>query len=72
MPIEIVCNAFDISRSSYYEYRQRRNRVDVKRLALKAQVSRLFTKSRVLPAAEQLKVCSAKKMLSLVVSRSDV
>jgi putative transposase len=46
MPVEMVCNAFDISRSSYYEYRQRRNHVDVERLALKAQVNRLFTKSR--------------------------
>ena len=44
--IELVCEAFDISRSSYYEYRQRRNRVDVERLALRAQVNRLFTKSR--------------------------
>ncbi len=42
----MVCNAFDISRSSYYEYRQRRKHVDVERLALKAQVNRLFTKSR--------------------------
>ncbi|WP_349343457.1 IS3 family transposase [Marinobacter sp. MMG032] len=46
MPVEMVCNALDISRSSYYEYRQRRNHVDVERLALKAQVNRLFTKSR--------------------------
>jgi putative transposase len=46
MPVEMVCNAFDISRSSYYEYRQRRKHVDVERLALKAQVNRLFTKSR--------------------------
>jgi len=42
----MVCHAFDINRSSYYEYRQRRSRVDVERLALKAQVKRLFTKSR--------------------------
>ena len=46
MPVEMVCNAFDISRSSYYEYRQRRKPVDVERLALKSQVNRLFTKSR--------------------------
>ncbi|KKN81990.1 hypothetical protein LCGC14_0314370 [marine sediment metagenome] len=46
MPVEMVCNAFDISRSSYYEYRQRRHRVNVERLALKAQVNRLFKKSR--------------------------
>lgn len=42
----MVCAAFDVSRSSYYEYRQRRTQVDAKRLALKAQVKRLFTKSR--------------------------
>jgi len=46
MPVEMVCNAFDISRSSYYEYRQRRKHIDVERLVLKAQVNRLFTKSR--------------------------
>ena len=46
MPVEMVCNAFDISRSSYYEYRHRRNHVDVERMALRAQVNRLFTKSR--------------------------
>ena len=42
----MVCNAFDVSRSSYYEYRQRRNRVDVERLVLRSDVSRLFAKSR--------------------------
>ncbi|MDO6443457.1 IS3 family transposase [Marinobacter sp. 2_MG-2023] len=46
MSVEMVCNAFDISRSGYYEYRQRRKHVDVERLALRAQVIRLFTKSR--------------------------
>ena len=44
--IELVCEAFEISRSSYYEYRQRRHRVDVQRLALKGQIHRLFSKSR--------------------------
>ena len=46
MTVEMVCNAFEFSRSSYQEYRQRRKQVDVKRLALKAQIHRLFTKSR--------------------------
>ncbi|NWO04511.1 MAG: IS3 family transposase [Alteromonadaceae bacterium] len=46
VPVEMVCNAFDISRSNYYDYRQRRKYVDVERLDLKAQVNRLFTKSR--------------------------
>ena len=42
----MVCAAFDVSRSSYYDYRQRRGRIDVERLALKAKVNRLFSKSR--------------------------
>jgi len=46
MPVEMVCNAFDISRSSYYEYRQRQKHVNAERLALKAQVNHTFTKSR--------------------------
>ena len=46
MPVETVCAAFDVSRSSYYDYRQRRGRLDVERLALKAKVNRLFSKSR--------------------------
>ena len=55
MPVGMVCNAFDISRSSYYEYRQRRNHVDVERLALKAQVNRLFTKSRSFAGSRTIK-----------------
>lgn len=42
----MVCKAFDISRSSYYEYRQRRSTIDAERLALRAEVKRLFKKSR--------------------------
>src|SRR5690606_41955594 len=44
--VEMVCNAFEISRSSFYEYRRRRNRIDVERLTLRAEVNRLFTQSR--------------------------
>ncbi len=46
MPVEMVCAAFDVSRSSYYDYRQRRGRIDAERLALKAKVNQLFSKSR--------------------------
>lgn len=42
----MVCKAFEISRSSYYDYRQRRNVIAAERLILRAQVNRLFTKSR--------------------------
>jgi putative transposase len=42
----MVCKAFDISRSSYYEYRQRCNIIDAERLALRAKIKALFTNSR--------------------------
>jgi len=42
----MVCKAFDISRSSYYEYRHRRSTISAERLALRAEVRRLFKKSR--------------------------
>lgn len=42
----MVCAAFDVGRSSYYDYRQRRGRIDVERLALKAKINQLFSKSR--------------------------
>ena len=42
----MVCKAFDISRSSYYEYRQRCNIIDAERLALKAKIKALFINSR--------------------------
>jgi len=45
-PVEMVCKVLGVSRSSYYEHRQRRNTIDVERLVLRAQVNRLFTKSR--------------------------
>ena len=46
MSDEMVCAAFDVSRSTYYEYRQRRHRIGAGRLALKALVNKLFTASR--------------------------
>lgn len=69
--IELVCEAFEISRSSYYEYRQRRNRVDVERLALKAQVNRLFTKNRSSAGSRTIKGLLREKALSSVASKFD-
>ncbi|GAA3899108.1 IS3 family transposase [Halomonas cibimaris] len=46
MLVSMVCDAFDISRSSYYDYRQRRQNIDASRLALKAMVRRVFTQGR--------------------------
>ncbi|OLO06728.1 integrase, partial [Salinicola sp. MH3R3-1] len=42
----MVCSAFDIARSSYYEHRHQRSRIDVERLALRATVAELFNQSR--------------------------
>jgi putative transposase len=42
----MVYKAFDVSRSSYYDYCRRRSVVDVARVALRADVNRLFKKSR--------------------------
>lgn len=42
----MVCQVFDVPRSSYYGYCRSKARVDVKRLDLKAQVWQVFTISR--------------------------
>ena len=42
----MVCKAFEVSRSSYYDYRRRRSVVDATRVALRADVNRIFRKSR--------------------------
>ncbi|TDX24790.1 hypothetical protein DFO67_12035 [Modicisalibacter xianhensis] len=42
----MVCEAFGVSRSSYYEHRRKRSCIDVERFTLRAAVNRLFTKSR--------------------------
>ena len=44
--MELVCSAFDVHRSCYYEHRQKVQRVDAERVALRAQVNELFNKSR--------------------------
>ncbi len=42
----MVCSAFDVPRSCYYDYRVRRHRADARRVALRSQVSQLFSDSR--------------------------
>ncbi len=44
--MELVCSAFDVHRSCYYEHRKRCRRIDAERVALKAKVNRLFNQSR--------------------------
>lgn len=41
-----MCSAFDVATSSYYDYRQRRDRIDTERLALRSKIKELFRFSR--------------------------
>lgn len=45
-PVELVCAAFGVPRSCLYAYRQRCQRIDVDRMALRSQVHELFVESR--------------------------
>ncbi len=44
--MELVCDAFEVPRSCYYEYKNRKNVVDAPRLQLRAQVNEAFNRSR--------------------------
>lgn len=45
-PVELVCAAFGVPRSCLYAYRQRCQRIDADRMALRSQVHELFVESR--------------------------
>ncbi len=45
-PVELVCAAFDIATSSYYDYKKRSQKIDVERLGLRSKVKELFRASR--------------------------
>lgn len=45
-PVELVCAAFGVPRSCLYAYRQRCQRIDAERMALRSQVHELFVGSR--------------------------
>ena len=42
----MVCEVFEITRSCYYAYRDRRQQIDVQRLELRAKVNQVFKISR--------------------------
>jgi len=44
--IELLCGAFEVPRSYYYEHRLRRRTPDVERVRLRSRVNELFTQSR--------------------------
>lgn len=46
MPVELVCSTFGVARSSYYDFCDRRKRINTEWLQLKAKLREFFTKSR--------------------------
>jgi putative transposase len=44
--VEVICSAFDVAPSSYYEYKQRQQEPDVERLLLRSKIKELFRLSR--------------------------
>jgi putative transposase len=45
-PVELICTAFDVPTSSYYDYRKRSQTIDVERLTLRSIVKQLFRSTR--------------------------
>lgn len=41
-----LCSTFEVSRSSYYDYRRRIKRIDVERIRLRVKATEIFNKSR--------------------------
>jgi len=44
--VDMVCKVFGICRSSFYDYQNRCNKVDIERLNLRVKVKQIFTASR--------------------------
>ncbi|WP_155732517.1 IS3 family transposase [Pseudoalteromonas luteoviolacea] len=45
-PVELVCNVFDVARSSFYDYKRRRNVIDTNEVFLRAKLKECFKLSR--------------------------
>ena len=45
-PVELLCSAFDVPSSSYYEHCSREEKIDAQRVLLRSEVKRLFDESR--------------------------
>jgi putative transposase len=51
----MVCQVFGVSKSSYYDYRLRRDRIDSERLKLRARVTEVFKASRCAAGSRTIK-----------------
>ncbi|MBF8659623.1 IS3 family transposase [Pseudomonas putida] len=54
-PVDCSCEAFEVTRSSYYAHRRRRRTPDVERLRLRSRVNELFTRGRSAPGSRSIK-----------------
>jgi len=45
-PVELICNAFNVPTSSYYDYRGRRQIINVERMTLRSIIKQLFRSTR--------------------------
>ena len=45
-PVELICTAFGVPKSSYYGYRKQRQKIDVERLTLRSMIKQLFRTTR--------------------------
>jgi putative transposase len=51
-----LCSVFDISRSSYYDYRNRKDRIDAGRIRLRIKATEIFNKSRHSAGSRTIKI----------------
>jgi len=63
--VEMVCEAFEINRSCYYTYRDRRKRVDVERMILRAKVTQAFKISRSSAGSRTIKTMLNEKGIEI-------
>ncbi len=51
-----LCSVFDISRSSYYDYRNRKKRIDAARIRLRIKATEIFNQSRQSAGSRTIKI----------------
>lgn len=51
-----LCSMFEISRSSYYDYRNRKQRIDIGRIRLRIKVTEIFNRSRQSAGSRTIKI----------------
>lgn len=60
-----LCSVFEVPRSSYYDYRHRKKRIDVERIRLRSKAAEIFDKSRGSAGSRTIvtKMCEAGEVI---------